>query len=126
LSTDFCIAVSNIESIILNNIAHQKPSIRIPLINLDANNITIALIAKRNNPSVTTVTGKVSKTKIGFTIASKPAKTTAKTIAVKILSICTPDNILESTKAIRAEMIIFLRKLMEIDNLIMDNLIMNN
>jgi hypothetical protein len=121
LSTDFCTAVSKIESIILNNIAHQKPSIRIPLINLDANNITIALIAKRNNPSVTTVTGNVSKTKIGFTIASNPAKTTAKTIAVKILSICTPDNILESTKAIRAEMIIFFKKLMIMDNLIMDN-----
>jgi hypothetical protein len=110
LSIDFCTAVSNIESIMLNNIAHQKPSIFIPSINLAANNITIAFIAKRNKPRVTTVTGSVSTTSIGFTTASNAASTTANIKAVKILSIRTPDNIFESTKATIAEMSILIMK----------------
>lgn len=109
------------ESIILKSNAHQKPSIFIPSIKLSANKITIAFIANKNKPSVTTVTGKVRKTKIGFTIASNKDNTTAKINAVKILSICTPDNILESTNAMSAEKQILIMLFILMDNLIMDN-----
>jgi hypothetical protein len=43
------------------------------------------------------VIGKVRKIKIGFTMAFKKASTNAKIIATPILSICTPDNILDKT-----------------------------
>lgn len=44
--------------------------------------ITIALITKRNNPSVIMVTGKVNKTKIGFTTRFRSPSTIATNTAV--------------------------------------------
>jgi len=72
------------ERIILKIKAHQKPSILIPFISLAASKIISALITKRKRPSVITVIGRVSKTKIGLTIAFKQASTKANIIAVVI------------------------------------------
>ena len=83
--------------------AHQKPSTLIPSNNLSANKIISAFITKRKRPSVKTVIGSVSKTKIGFIMAFKQAKTNAKMMAVVILEMCTPVKILASTYAIIPE-----------------------
>ena len=81
------VADENIDKIILNKSAHQKPSILIPSINLAASKINPAFITKRKSPSVTMVMGNVRKTKIGFKIAFKNANTNAKISAVPILEI---------------------------------------
>jgi len=78
------IADEKTERIILKIKAHQKPSILIPFISLAASKIISALITKRKRPSVITVIGRVSKTKIGLTIAFKQASTRANIIAVVI------------------------------------------
>ena len=75
------------ERIILNNNAHQKPSILIPSINLAVSKIIAAFITKRKSPSVTIVMGSVRKISIGFIIAFKQASTNAKIIAVVKLAI---------------------------------------
>ncbi|AIY13147.1 hypothetical protein M667_07945 [Cellulophaga baltica NN016038] len=76
----------------LNSIAHKTPSTVKPLIKLLANRIMIALIIKRNKPSVMMVTGNVRMTKIGFTMKFNKLKTTATIIAVKKLSTFTCGN----------------------------------
>ena len=85
------------DKIMLKINAHQKPSTRIPSINLAANKIIRAFITKRKSPNVTTVIGKVSKTKIGLIMALRQANTRANIMAVVIFEICTPDKIFEST-----------------------------
>lgn len=50
----------------------------------------IALITNRNNPRVKMVIGKVKKTKIGFTIAFKIARTIATIIDDFMFSTKTP------------------------------------
>jgi len=49
-----------------------------------------ALITNRNKPNVTTVIGKVSTTKTGFTNKRNSAKTTATIIADQKLATATP------------------------------------
>lgn len=53
---------------IANNKAHQKPFTSKPGIIASANNITKALITKRNKPKVMMVKGKVSRIIKGFTV----------------------------------------------------------
>jgi len=61
------------------------------------NKIKIALITSKNNPKVKSVTGRVNRTRIGFTkIFSKP-KTTATIIEVVKFSTFTPFIIWERT-----------------------------
>ena len=66
-----------IERIILKIRAVKKPSTLKPSTSLSQIIIIIALIANKNNPSVTIVIGKVKNTKIGFTIAFNNPRTTA-------------------------------------------------
>jgi hypothetical protein len=93
-----------IESIILNTIATQNPSTLNPLLSrLDAINMMAAFITRRNNPSVTTVIGKVRKIKIGFTKIFMMIKIKDTNIAIDILSTCTPginDEIKNIAKAV--------------------------
>ena len=98
--TSYCLSSFNKENNIdckndkhkLNSIAHKTPSTVKPPIKLLANRIMIALIIKRNKPSVMMVTGKVRMTKIGFTMKFNKLKTTATIIAVKKLSTFTCGN----------------------------------
>jgi hypothetical protein len=106
LSIVFCTAVSNIDIVKLKINAQKKLSILIPSINLSASKITIAFITNKNKPRVIKVIGNVSTTKIGFTILSNNDKINANIKAVIILSICTPDNIFDNTKAMIAEKIV--------------------
>lgn len=70
--------------------AIKNPSTPKPLINASANKIITAFITNKNSPSVRMVTGKVSRTKIGFTIKLRIAKTTATIIAVTYPATVTP------------------------------------
>ena len=70
--------------------AHQKPSTLNPGINLSESRMMTALITSKNNPSVITVTGIVSKTRIGFTMALSKPSTSEKIIAVLKSAILTP------------------------------------
>ncbi len=78
---EFTNAVST-DKIKLNNIAHQNPSTLNPLINALHSRIITALITNKNKPKVSTVSGKLKKLKIGFTVTLKSPKTIEKTIAV--------------------------------------------
>ena len=71
----------------LKKSADQNPSTENPSTKYAANSIIIALITKRNRPSVTMVTGIVNKMSTGFTIEFKKAKTKATIIAVRKPSI---------------------------------------
>ncbi len=91
----------------LNNNAHQNPSILIPSTSLAAIKITNALITNKNNPNVIIVAGSVSITNIGFTIASNNANANANINAVSNPSICTPDKIFDNKKVNAADATIF-------------------
>ena len=66
----------------LKSMAHKTPSTLNPSIRLSANKMIIALIIKRKRPKVKMVTGKVSMTRIGFTMKFKRLSTIATIIAV--------------------------------------------
>jgi len=79
-----------IDKIILNKNAVQNESIeKPPTISLQIK-MMIALIIKRNKPSVNIVTGKVNITIMGLINRFKSARTTATIRAVIKLSTCTP------------------------------------
>jgi hypothetical protein len=59
----------------------------------------IALITSKKSPRVTSVIGKVSNIRIGFTMAFKIANTMASTMAVQKVSMCTPLKIYDKPKA---------------------------
>ena len=65
------------ESSTLNKIAYQKPLTAKLSSNLSASKTMHALITSRNNPNVSTVTGKVRITNIGLTKARRKPKTKA-------------------------------------------------
>lgn len=70
------------ESITLNTKAVQNEFILNPSTSLEHNIIINALMANKNNPNVTMVTGKVNSTKIGLTNMLSNPKTTATIKAV--------------------------------------------
>ena len=74
----------------LNNKAVQNVFIAKPFNKWSHNKTIAALITNKNNPSVTTVIGKVKNTNIGLRKVFNKAKTTATFIAVEILSTTTP------------------------------------
>ena len=74
------------DKITLNNKAPKKPSTLKPSTSFEHNNIITALITNKNNPKVTTVTGKVKSTNIGFTNKFNNPKTIATIIEVVKLS----------------------------------------
>lgn len=74
----------------LKNKAVQKPSIPKPVTSLEHNIIIAAFITNRNNPSVIKVTGKVKRTRIGFTNKFSSPKTIATTTEVIKPSTVTP------------------------------------
>lgn len=84
------------ESKMLNASAHQKPLTCTPLKKFAAIITIKALITRRKTPRVTNVTGIVRITRMGFTIAFKIANTKAKSAAVFISAILTPERILGS------------------------------
>jgi len=87
------------DSKILNNSAHQKPSICILPITYAARRIINALMTKENKPSVKIVIGSDRIDRIGFTIRFKSPKTIAKIMVAPKLLKCTPERILLSKNA---------------------------
>lgn len=81
------------ESTKLKISAHQKPSTLNPGISLSASKMITALITNKKRPSVTRVTGMVSKTRMGFTIALSNPNTNENIIAVLKSAMLTPSSI---------------------------------
>ena len=78
------------ESKMLKINADQKLATEKPSTNSWHNIIINALMTNKNSPNVKIVTGKVNKTKIGFTNKFSNAKTIATTIEVEKVSTETP------------------------------------
>lgn len=72
----------NTDNNTLNKSAVKNPFTAKPAIRFPANNMIIALITNKNNPSVKRVAGKVKTTNIGRTNIFNNAITTATIIAV--------------------------------------------
>ena len=78
---------------ILKIIAVNNPDTENPCIKWLAINTIIPLMTNRKRPSVTIVTGKVSKIRIGLTIVLSRARTTATTNAAHGEETTTPGRI---------------------------------
>jgi len=90
------------ESSMLNPTAHQNPSTLNPPTKASAIKIIRALITRRKRPKVSTVTGSVKISKIGFTKILSNAKIAATTRAVKKSETSTPPKILDNTRTMIA------------------------
>jgi len=80
------------DSIMLKNIADQKPLTLNPETSQSANKIITALITNRKRPSVIMVAGNVKKIKTGFTKALKKARANATIIPTIKPSTLTPGS----------------------------------
>lgn len=80
------------ERIIPKNMAHQNPCTLNPGTNSSASSMIIALMARRNKPSVKSVTGSVSNIRNGFTSAFSSESTRASRTAESALSNSTPGS----------------------------------
>lgn len=92
-----------IASTIPNRNAHQKFATVNPGTTQLARSTNRAFITKIKSPRVTTVIGRVRKTKIGRKIIFIAPNTTANTNAVSIPSTCTPGNKYAVTNIAKAE-----------------------
>lgn len=98
----------------LKIIAQRKPSTLKPGTSLSANIIKSAFITKVKRPRVMIVTGKVSKTKIGFKNALNIPITRAAIKAEVKLSTLTPGSIYAAAKTAKALNIQLIKTLLAI------------
>ena len=104
-----------IDKIILKISADMKPFTAKPLTNLSQINTMTALMTNKKSPHVTIVTGKVKKTKIGFTNTfSKPSTTAMITDVVKDATVM-PDMKWSMTKTRMAVRMMRMMEFMVID-----------
>lgn len=93
--------------------AQRNPSTEKPGIIAEATSTIRAFITNTKRPNVTTVTGRVNKTKSGFTNVLSTPRTTAIIIAVKKFSILIPGSkypVINTAKALtKRDIIIFIK-----------------
>lgn len=87
----------------LNNNAHQKPSTLNPVNHRPARRMIRAFITNKNNPKVTTVTGKVSKISTGRRVALRNANSMATKRASRLSETCTPFKSMLNSKTDTAD-----------------------